>query len=211
METATKYAWYLRVSTQKQGADGYGIGAQRAALAKYTPAAEFVEVESGRRKDRPELLKALDYCKRNGAVLVVARLDRLTRNVALIANIQDSKVKLIIADAPDINELTLHILAAVAQADAKRIGMNTKLGLAEAKRRGVKLGKSMSVDKQAAGRTTLSAVADRKAAKVKPVIESLRAGGATLQGIADQLNDMGVTTPRGKQWTATAVKNAMAR
>ncbi len=87
-ETATrKYAHYLRVSTQKQGIDGYGIEAQRTAVAKYIPAAKFTEVESGKRKDRPELAKALDYCKRNNAVLVVAKLDRLARNVAFVSSL----------------------------------------------------------------------------------------------------------------------------
>ena len=121
METAAKYCHYLRVSTQLQGIDGYGIQAQRTALAKYTPAAEFIEVESGKRKDRPELLKALEYCKRNGAVLCVAKLDRLARSVSLIASIQESKVKLLVADTPDITDLTLHILAAVAESEAAAI------------------------------------------------------------------------------------------
>lgn len=103
METTTlKYAHYLRVSTDKQGIDGYGIDAQRLAIAKYVPGAEFIEVESGKRKDRPELLKALAYCKKEGAVLIVAKLDRLARNVAFVSTLMESKVEFICADFPTV-------------------------------------------------------------------------------------------------------------
>lgn len=207
----TIYCHYLRVSTAKQGADGYGVNAQRAALSKYVPAVEFVEVESGRRNDRPELIKALDYCKKNKATLVVAKLDRLARCVRLISQIMDSGVELIVADSPDVTRLTLHVLSAVAEAEAVAISSRTKAGLAVAKTKGVKLGKSMSTDKQAKGRATLSVIADRNAAMVGRTIQSHHANGLSLRGIATELNLMGVTTPRGKQWTATAVRNALAR
>jgi len=106
METVdTKYAHYLRVSTQKQGVDGYGIDAQRSAIAKYTPAAECTEVESGKRKDRPELLKALEFCKSSKAVLVVAKLDRLARNVAFVSALMESKVEFVCADYPAVRGL----------------------------------------------------------------------------------------------------------
>jgi DNA invertase Pin-like site-specific DNA recombinase len=209
--TAAKYAHYLRVSTQKQGIDGYGIDAQRVAIAKYTPAAEFIEVESGKRKDRPELLRALDYCKRNGTVLVVAKLDRLARNVAFVSMLMESGVDFVCADFPTANRLTIHVLAAVAEHEASMISQRTKAGLAAAKARGVVLGKSMDTAKANKGRTTQAELADRNAAKVRATIASHRAGGATLKGIADELNSMGVGTPRGKQWTAMAVSNAMNR
>jgi DNA invertase Pin-like site-specific DNA recombinase len=152
METATaKYAHYLRVSTQKQGIDGYGIDAQRVAIARYIPAIEFVEVESGKRKDRPELLKALEYCKRNNAVLVVAKLDRLARNVAFVSMLMESGVEFVCADFPTANRLTIHIIAAVAEHEAVMISARTKAGLLAAKARGVVLGKSMDMVKVLGG------------------------------------------------------------
>ena len=212
METATaKYAYYLRVSTAKQGIDGYGIDAQRLAIAKYTPAAEFIEVESGKRKDRPELLRALAFCKKNGAVLVVAKLDRLARNVAFVSMLMESGVEFICADFPTANRLTIHVLAAVAEHEARMISARTKAGLAAAKARGVALGKTMDEGKRATAMTNRTVKADENAAKVAGTITSLRTGGATLQRIADELNNMGVATPRGKQWTPTAVKNAQDR
>ena len=209
--TATKYAHYLRVSTQKQGIDGYGIDAQRAAIAKYVPGAEFIEVESGKRKDRPELLRALDYCKKNGAVLVVAKLDRLARNVAFVSMLMESKVEFVCADFPTANNLTIHIIAAVAEHEAVMISLRTKAGLAAAKKRGVELGKTMDTDKATKGHSTQTQIADRSAAKIKNTVAGLVAAGLSLRKIAAELNTMGVKTPRGKEWTAQAVKNAQAR
>lgn len=212
METvAVKYAHYLRVSTQKQGIDGYGIDAQRAAIAGYEPAAEFIEVESGKRKDRPELLKALDYCKKNGAVLVVAKLDRLARNVAFVSMLMESGVEFICADFPAANRLTIHVLAAVAEHEASMISARTKAGLAAAKKRGVALGTSMDAEKANKGRAAQSQVADRNAAKIRNTVAGLAAAGLSLRKIAAELNAMEVQTPRGAQWTAQAVKNAQAR
>lgn len=206
-----KYAHYLRVSTDKQGIDGYGIDAQRAAVKQYIPAIEFIEVESGRRKDRPELLKALDYCKQNKAVLVVAKLDRLARNVAFVSTLQDSKVEFICADMPDASTMTIQIMAVMAQHEAKAISDRTKAALNAAKVRGVRLGTSMDTVKSAKGHDTQSDIANRNAAKVRVTIDGLVAAGLSLRKIAAQLNTMGVTTPRGKQWTAQAVKNVLNR
>lgn len=209
--TAATFAHYLRVSTQKQGIDGYGIDAQRAAIAKYSPAAEFIEVESGKRKDRPELLRALDYCKKNGVVLVVAKLDRLARNVAFVSMLMESGVEFICADFPTANRLTIHIIAAVAEHEAVMISSRTKAGLAAAKKRGVELGKTMDTHKASKGRGTQSLIADRNAAKIKNTVAGLVAAGLSLRKISAELNSMGVKTPRGKEWTAQAVKNAQAR
>jgi len=220
--TAAKYAHYLRVSTQKQGIDGYGIEAQRLAVSKYIPSKEFVEVESGKRKDRPELMTALDYCKKSGAVLVVAKLDRLSRSVALVSALMESGVEFIAVDYPDANRLTIHILAAVGEHELKMISDRTKAGLAIAKTRGpvfcskrnrmtLPLGATMDDTKAAKGRDTQKEIADRKASSVKATVSALRNAGLTLQAIANQLNDMGVRTPRNSQWTPTAVKNALAR
>jgi len=209
--TAAKYAHYLRVSTQKQGIDGYGIDAQRAAIAKYVPGAEFIEVESGKRKDRPELLRALDYCKKNGAVLVVAKLDRLARNVAFVSMLMESGVDFLCADFPTANRLTIHIIAAVAEHEAVMISARTKAGLAAAKVRGVKLGTTMDAAKATKGHGTQSQIADRNADKIKVSVAGLVAAGLSLRKIAAELNRMGVKTPRGKEWTAQAVKNAQER
>ena len=205
-----KYAHYLRVSTDKQGLDGYGIDAQRAAIKGYTPAAEFIEVESGKRKDRPELLKALDYCKKNKAVLVVAKLDRLARNVSFVSTLQDSKVEFICADMPEANTLTIQIMAAMAQHEAKAVSDRTTAALQAAKARGVVLG-SMNTDKASKGHATQTAIADRNAAKVQTTINRLSTSGMSLRAIAAELNSMGVVTPRKAQWTAQAVKNAIQR
>jgi len=212
MEAVTaKYAHYLRVSTDKQGIDGYGIDAQRAAIKKYIPAVEFIEVESGKRKDRPELLKALDYCKKNKAVLVVAKLDRLSRNVLFVSTLQESKVEFICADMPEASILTIQFMAVIAQHEAAAVSVRTKAALKAAKARGVLLGKSMSADKADKGRTTQTGIADRNAMKVQTTINGLSASGMSLRAIAQELNAMGVTTPRKAQWTAQAVKNAIAR
>lgn len=132
-----KYAHYLSVSTQKQGIDGYGIDAQRAAIAGYIPAAEFIEVESGERKDRPELPKALDYCKKEKAVPIVAKLDRSARKVAFVSMFLESGADFVCADFPTANRLTIHVLAAVAEHEAQIISIRTKAGLLTAKAKGV--------------------------------------------------------------------------
>lgn len=211
MANIATYAHYLRVSTQKQGIDGYGIDAQRTAIAKYAPAAEFIEVESGKRKDRPELMKALEYCKKNSAVLVVAKLDRLARNVAFVSMLMESGVEFVCADFPTANHLTIHIIAAVAEHEAVMISSRTKAGLLAAKHRGVKLGKSMDLEKAIKGRVTQSQIANRNAAKIRNTVNGLVASGMSLRKIAAELNTMAVSTPRGSQWTAQAVKNALAR
>ncbi len=209
--TTAKHAHYLRVSTDKQGIDGYGIDAQREAIQNYVPCIEFIEVESGKRKDRPELLKALDYCKKNKAVLVVAKLDRLSRNVLFVSTLQEAKVEFICADMPEANIMTIQILAVMAQHEATAVSVRTKAALKAAKTRGVILGKSMSTAKANKGRNTQTQIANRNALKVQTTIDGLKASGMSLHMIAHELNTLGVTTPRKAQWTAQAVKNAIAR
>ena len=212
MENSTaKYAHYLRVSTNKQGIDGYGIDAQRLAITKYTPAAEFIEVESGKRKDRPELLRALAFCKKNNAVLIVAKLDRLARNVSFVSALMESGIEFMCADFPTANKLTIHILAAVAEHEASMVSVRTRAGLAAAKAKGVKLGKSMDADKAVKGHAVQSAIADRNAEKIRNTVNGLVSAGKSLRQIACELNTMGVTTPRKAQWTAQAVKNSLTR
>lgn len=209
--TTARYAHYLRVSTDKQGIDGYGIDAQRVAIKNYVPCIEFIEVESGKRKDRPELLKALDYCKKNRAVLVVAKLDRLSRNVGFVYTLQESKVEFICADMPEANIVTIQIMAVMAQHEATAVSARTRAALKAAKTKGVILGKSMSNDKAIKGHETQTQIANRNALKVWTTIDGLLASGMSLRKIANELNTLGVTTPRKAQWTAQSVKNAITR
>src|SRR6266516_3788877 len=167
-----KFVSYLRVSTDRQGERGYGIEAQRKAVADYLDGGnwqllgEFVEVESGKRNDRPELAKALAACKKHRATLVIAKLDRLARNVAFIANLMDGKVDFVCCDMPQATRLTIHVLAAVAEHEREMIAARTKAGLAAAKARGVRLG---NVDLAGANR---GAALDR-AAQLRPIFTEL--------------------------------------
>src|SRR5215510_6853364 len=141
-----KFISYLRVSTDKQGERGYGIEAQRKAVEDYLNGGnwqlvgEYVEVESGKRNDRPQLAAALAACRKHKAKLIIAKLDRLSRNVAFIAALMDSKIEFVCCDFPTANRLTLHILAAVAEHEREMISQRTRAGLAAARERGVKLG-----------------------------------------------------------------------
>lgn len=216
-----KHIAYYRVSTVKQGRSGLGIDAQRKAVSDYLNggqwelAGEFVEVESGKSDSRPKLAEALAMCELTGATLVVAKLDRLSRNVAFLAALQDSDVRFVAADMPEANELTVHIMAAVAQAERKAISRRTKDALAAAKARGVKLGGARGNLADLRKGPTASAKArseasKHRAAKVRTKIEAIRASGATsLREIATALNDAGVTTPRGGQWQAVQVKRVL--
>ena len=140
---------YYRVSTAKQGRSGLGLDAQRSAVEAFCASRgwvkleEYKEQESGKRNDRPELAKALHHAKVSGATLVIAKLDRLSRNVAFLAQLQEAGVDFVAADMPDANELTIHIMAAMAQAERKAISKRTKEALAAAKARGTKLGNPM--------------------------------------------------------------------
>jgi DNA invertase Pin-like site-specific DNA recombinase len=213
-----RYVSYLRVSTDKQGRDGYGVDAQREAVTNYLNGGkwellrEFVEVESGRKKDRPELAAALAFCKLTKATLIVAKLDRLARNVAFVSSLMESGVDFVAVDFPEANRLTIHILAAVAEHEAGMISARTKVALAAARARGVKLGNpNLTNEARSAGRTTRALKSDEDAQRVRPIVEGLKMQGMGLRETARELNRQGIRTPRGKDWTATAVKNAMAR
>ena len=209
---------YLRVSTMKQGVDGLGMAAQEHAIKAYNGnvIARFVEVESGKRKDRPELMKALAHCKLTGSTLVVAKLDRLARNVHFISSLMESKVDFVCCDFPEASPLTLHIMSAVAEHEAKAISVRTKAALAQAKLRGVKLGnpnltKEGRIKGTAEGVKTIKETANVFAQRVTPMIKAFQGQGLSLQQTARELNSLGVLTARAKLWTATAVKNALAR
>jgi DNA invertase Pin-like site-specific DNA recombinase len=218
-----KFISYLRVSTTKQGQSGLGLEAQRKAVTDFlnggnwTLLAEFVEVESGKKNDRPELNKALAHCKLTGATLVIAKLDRLSRNAHFLLGLQEAGVHFIAADMPTANELTVGIMALVAQEERKAISARTKAALAAAKERGVKLGcpNGAAHLRQYGNELGVEAVkrnADERAWKLANVVKEIQAKGITsLKGIADELNRMGVTTARGGAWYASSVKNLLTR
>lgn len=218
-----KHVAYYRVSTAKQGRSGLGLDAQRKAVGDYLNGGaweltgEFVEIESGKVDNRPQLDAALAMCELTGATLVVAKLDRLSRNVAFLAALQDSGAKFVAADMPEANELTIHIMAAVAQAERKAISKRTKEALAAAKARGVRLGGDRgNISDLRKGPAVSAAVRSKasidRAQKVQRQIAAFRAQGASsLREIAERLNLAGITTPRGGSWNASQVKRVLDR
>ena len=207
-----------RVSTDKQGKSGLGLDAQRRAVQQYLNGGtwsligEFTEIESGKRNERPELAKALAACKRQKAKLVIAKLDRLSRNLAFIATLMDSGVEFIAVDNPHANKLTVHILAAVAQHEREVIAQRTKDALQAAKARGVVLGNPRLADVRDRAVANLKADADRFARNVAPIIREIKSTGvASHRGIARSLNARGVATARGGAWTAVQVGSILRR
>jgi DNA invertase Pin-like site-specific DNA recombinase len=216
-----RFVAYYRVSTDRQGKSGLGLEAQRDAVQSYlnggswTLADAVTEVESGRRTDRPELDRALGLCRLYGATLIVAKLDRLARNVAFISKLMESGVDFVAVDLPQATRFTIHILAAVAEHEREMISQRTKAALDAAKARGVKLGTPANLANQIGGRAKGNAAMAAKAAKrtadLLPLILPMKAGGASLRQIADGLNRCGVPAPRGGEWSAVAVKRILDR
>ena len=217
-----KFVSYLRVSTAQQGASGLGLEAQRAAVAGYlnggdwTLVQELVEVESGKRNDRPALAQALRLCRRHRATLVIAKLDRLARNVHFISGLMESGVDFLAVDMPAANRFVVHIMAAVAEQEAEAISKRTKAALAAAKARGVKLGgRRVSVKRfaeiGAAARQAHMERAERARADVLPAIAKLQASGAkSLRQVAAGLNAAEIPTPRGHgEWSAVQVQRIL--
>ena len=224
--TNGKYISYIRVSTARQGASGLGLEAQQKAINDYLNGGnwelldEFVEVESGKNNDRPKLAAALQLCCITGGTLIIAKLDRLARNVAFISKLMDSGVNFVAVDFPSANKLTVHILAAVAEHEGKMISERVKVALAAAKARGTKLGSPQSNLKpehqqqgSKAGNIAKAQKADAFATRLLPAIEKLKAEGQNLTQIAKLLNSSNILTARGKigTWTPQAVKNALNR
>ncbi len=229
-----KFVAYLRVSTAKQGRSGLGLDAQREAVRLFVAARggaiiapEFVEVESGKKDDRPELAKAIKRCRLTGATLVVAKLDRLSRDAAFLMTLQKSSVAFVAADLPDANTMTVGVMATVAQYEREAISARTKAALAASQVRrkaaiangdkNIKLlgglrdnapdiAQYQQQGVQAVRRRALQAAEERR-----DVIEALVDEGLSMNAIAARLNDASIRTSRGGAWTATAVKRVMAR
>lgn len=211
---------YLRVSTARQGASGLGLEAQRAAVASFARAsghtnlAEFVEVESGSKVVRPQLIAALAKCRLHRTTLVIAKLDRLARNVAFIANLMDGGVEFVACDMPHANRLTLHLLAAIAEHEREMISQRTKAALQAAKARGVKLGNpngaaALLSGCKAAARASVAARRTRgalHASAVSPMLAELTGAGLNCREVAGELNRRGVPSPSGGVWYEAQVR-----
>lgn len=209
---------YYRVSTKRQGASGLGLEAQRESVRNYLNGGnwrlleEFTEVESGKRDDRPMLEEALRIARLTNATIVIAKWDRLSRNAAFLLTLRDSKVKFVAADMPDANELTVGIMAVIAQHERQAISKRVKEALAIAKERGTVLGNPRLSETRPTDLTEANRQRQENYSAylkdIRPVIDDIRkAGITTLLGIANELNRRGFQTRRGKKWTAQQVKN----
>lgn len=215
-----RFVAYYRVSTKQQGQSGLGLEAQEASVLRHLRpgdvlVASFTDVESGTRKGnrRPELAKALVACRRAKAILIIAKLDRLARNVAFVSNLMEAGVDFVAADMPTANRLTIHILAAVAEAEAEAISSRTKAALAAAKARGTKLGtvSNLSEEHRRAGAAATRRSASEYYARVAHLAVGMRQRGATLTAIAAHLNELGELTREGRPFTRDTIRRILAR
>lgn len=215
---------YLRVSTEKQGRSGLGLEAQRTAIAIFaeresvTLAAEFIEVETGKGSDaldrRPQLAAALAKARRLKCPIIVAKLDRLSRDVHFISGLMSQRLPFIVAElGADADPFMLHLYAALAEKERKLISERTKAALAAKRAQGIKLGNRTNLaDARAKATDTIKADADAFALNVLPIIRQVKAGGvASYRGIAEALNARGISTARGGTWQAATVRNVMLR
>jgi DNA invertase Pin-like site-specific DNA recombinase len=215
---ADNFVTYFRVSTARQGISGLGLDAQRLTVTQYlsgatrTVLAEFLEVETGKGANaldrRPELRKALELCRKSGATLLIAKLDRLSRSVNFVSGLMESKVKFVACDLPEANQLTIHIMAAFAEHEARRISERTRDALAAAKARGVVLGatgpanlKRHTQERQAAAKTFQ--------ARLKPVLDGFIGQGLSRRAMVEQLNALGIAAPRGGAWSLGQVQRVV--
>jgi DNA invertase Pin-like site-specific DNA recombinase len=220
------YIAYYRVSTERQGRSGLGLEAQKAAVREFVNGhgelvEEYTEVESGKRGDRPQLTKALTHSRRQKATLVIAKLDRLARNVAFTAALMESGADFVACDIPEANRLTIHILAAVAEDEAHRISERTKAALSAYKERGGLLGaarpecRELSLDAARKGSPIGAAkVAEQARAAysdILPIMRLLRDNGYSLRDVAKHLNETGHVTRQGSNWNPTQVKRVLDR
>jgi DNA invertase Pin-like site-specific DNA recombinase len=215
-----KFVAYYRVSTARQGTSGLGLEAQREATTRYLNGGsweligEFTETETGKGADalakRPQLRAALDLCKKRGARLIIAKLDRLARNVHFVSGLMESKVKFVAVDMPEANELTIHIMAAFAEHEAKRISERTKEALAAAKARGVVLGATgpQNLKRNIEARQE---AANAFAASLANVLAGFKSAGLSQREMVDELNKLGIKTVRGGEWSLAQLQRVLAR
>ncbi|HEY1936267.1 MAG TPA: recombinase family protein [Acetobacteraceae bacterium] len=227
-----KFAAYYRVSTARQGRSGLGLEAQRAAVRSYlnggnwTLLSEHTEVESGKVDARPELAQALETCRLTGATLVIAKLDRLSRDAAFLLNLEKAGVEFVAADMPTANRLTVRLMSVIAQEEREMIARRTKEALTAAKARGVKLGgrrptlRDGSANDHVVDHRLGTAAQQQRAAEyaamVGPIISGMREAkdgkkGASLRKIADAMAQRGIRAPRGGNWTADTVRQVLLR
>lgn len=219
----SQFVAYYRVSTDRQGRSGLGLEAQREAVHNFlgqrphTLIAEMVEVESGRNADRPQLAEAFALCRLHRATLIIAKLDRLARSVAFVSNILESGVDFVAADFPEANRLTIHILSAVAEHEARMISERTKAALSAARARGVRLGgnrgnlpRVAALGAQISAKVRAQRAAER-ANDIAPLITSLRHAGRSYEAIAAELEQRGIPTAKGGLWTGQKVSRLMKR
>lgn len=216
-----KYVVYYRVSTKKQGQSGLGLEAQKTIVQNYiknsTVIAEFTEIETGKSANRPQLNKALDCCKSNNATLIVAKLDRLARNLHFVTSLQVANVDFLCCDMPTANRLTIHIISAIAENEATLISQRTKQALAEKKKQGVKLGNpqnnGLTTNSIAKGRNIRreNAFCNERNKQAGTLILSMRNNGSKWIEIVNQLNNNGFRTRRNCNFDITAVKRLYSR
>ncbi len=218
---------YYRCSTSKQAKSGLGLEGQEATVSLFAKVhgaqvlKPYIEVESGKKADRPELAKAIAHARRAKATLIIAKLDRLARNVHFLSGLMEAGVKFVACDQPSANDLTIHILAAVAQDEAKRISDRTKTALAAYKARGGLLGASrpecrnLTVEASKIGAEAAGVVAKKEAdtayTDLYPMMLDLREQGLSLRAIARHLDDEGYETRRGRTWSHVQVRAVLNR
>lgn len=212
---------YYRVSTQRQGRSGLRLDAQRQAVTECLRGrgeliSEYTEIESGRRTDRPRLAEALAACRLDRATLIIAKLDRLARNVAFVSNLMEAGVEFEAVDFPTANRLTIHILAAVAEHEARMISDRTRNALAAAKARGISLGgfrgRAGTCNDLAKARAARTAKAESRASDLAATLQTIKAeGAASFADFAVALNRRGITAPRGGKWCPSQVRRALLR
>jgi DNA invertase Pin-like site-specific DNA recombinase len=216
-----KFISYLRVSTTRQGQSGLGLEAQRRAVTSFLSSGnskllgEYVEVESGSHDDRPKLAEALSACRLHNATLVIAKLDRLSRDAHFLLGLTKAGVRFIAADMPEANEMVVGMMAVVAQAERQMISQRTRAALAAAKARGVKLGKPENLRNQiegcVKGRAARTKIARARAVDLFPIIDNIRtAGSSSLRAIANEMNCRRIPAARGGEWSPTQVRRVLA-
>lgn len=220
MKTNNLYCAYYRVSCSKQGASGLGLDAQRQMVESFIKhngnkiINSFTEIESGRKNSRPELLKAIEYCRLNKCTLVVARLDRLSRDLFFISSLMQSRIDFVCADLPDMNTLTIGIFASLAQYESELISSRTKAAMEQARLRGVKLGTPANLTQQAKDKAhyMISKLAreDISNRKAYHFASRLRENGKSFREIAGLLNSEGYRTRRGNLWTMAGIHKLLA-